>query len=157
MLSRIFWVGLAGLALVTGMILQDGGRMFHWADRHTDVAARTERAIEAGVERAVAGGVEKMQVVGSDGQEMDVTPETKRALADAVGRLVKAETNLAMLRVRDAGDKEMQAAQLRRDQARTEVETLKAAIDGQGQGNRDAIREQIRADIRETVRDAVGN
>ena len=157
MLSRIFWVGIAGVALVTGMILQDGGRVFHWADSHSDVSVRTERAIEASVDRAVAGSVEHMQVVDSDGQEMDVTPETKQALAAAVGRLVKAETNLAMLRVRDAGDKEMQAAQLRRDQARTEVETLKAAIDGQDQTNRDVIREQIRADVRAAVRDAVGN
>ena len=157
MLSRIFWVGIAGIALVTGMIIQDGGRLFHWADRHTDVSVRTERAIEASVERAVAGSVDRMQVVDSAGREVDASPEAKRALAEAIGRLVKAETNLAMLRVRDAGGKELQAAQLSRDQARTEVETMKAAIDGQDQANRDAVRDQIRQEIRDTVRDAVGN
>jgi hypothetical protein len=164
MASRIFWVLISGLALVTGMVLQDGGRIFSWADDRTDISARTERAIEAGVERAVEGSLDSMQVVGSDGRRIDVAPETKRALADAVGRLVKAEAELAVLGIRDASDQEIQAASVVRDKARVEVETLKAQIEQQEQlsgGDRDVVREQIRTrirdDIRETVRDAVRN
>ena len=164
MASRIFWVFIAGLALVTGMVLQDGDRIFSWADDQTDISAKTERAIEARVERAVESSFDKMQVVGSDGRRIEVTAETKRALGDAVGRLVKAEAELAVLGIRDASDEDMQAATVRRDQARAEVETLKAQIEQQedvAAGDRDAVREQIqskvREDIRDTVRDAVKN
>jgi hypothetical protein len=95
---------------------------------------------------------------------LDLSPETKRALASAVGRLVKAEANLALLGIGDADDKEMAAAQQRRDQARTEVETLKAEIDRQRQASQSQsalveqrIRDQVREQVREEIRDAVGN
>ena len=99
-----------------------------------------------------------MQIVGSDGEEIDVPAEAKRALADAVGRLVKAETELALLRVREADKKEIEAATVRRDRARAEVETLKSRIERQkatSDGKRDAIRDQIRDDIRDDIRDTV--
>jgi hypothetical protein len=101
-----------------------------------------------------------MEVVGSDGQKIEVSPETKRELAGAVGRLVKAETDLAFLRVRDGGDGEVTAAQADRDRAKADVDRLQAQIEQRKEvmdGQADAIREQIRADVRETVRDAVGN
>lgn len=161
MASRIFWVLAAGLALVTGMVLQDGGQIMAWAD---ESEVRTERAIEAGVERAVVASVDRMQVVGTDGRDIAVTPQTRRALAEAVGRLVKAEAEIAVLGIRDASDAEIQAATVVRDQARTEVETLKAQIERQDQLSdseraaiRDQIRTTIREDVRDTVRDAVRN
>jgi hypothetical protein len=157
MLSRIFWVGLAGLALVTGMILQDGD-MFGWRG-HDDAAARVDDAVAVFTDRG-----DRIRVVGSDMHDVDLSPETKRALASAVGRLVKAEGNLALLGIGNADDKEMAAAQLRRDQARTEVETLKAEIDRQRQVSRSGsalveqqIRDQVREQVREEIRDAVRN
>jgi hypothetical protein len=157
MLSRIFWVGFAGLALVTGMILQDGD-MFGWRG-HDDAAARVDDAVAVFTDRG-----DRIRVVGSDMHDVDLYPETNRALASAVGRLVKAEGNLALLGIGDADDKEMAAAQLRRDQARTEVETLKAEIDRQRQVSQSEsalveqqIRDQVREQVREEIRDAVRN
>jgi len=161
MLSRLFWIGIAGIALVTGMVLQDGHRIFSWADdRTTD--SRIDRAVDSGIDRVVDRSFDNMQVVGSDGREIDVPPEAKRALGDAIGSLVKAETELALLRIGDGNSQEMEAAQAARDHARANVDRLKAQIERQGQAptaERDVIREQIRSeireDIRETVRDAV--
>lgn len=176
MASRIFWVMIAGLALVTGMVLQDGVSIFGWNDR---VSERVDRAVDRSVDRSIDRTVDRsvdrtvnrldpgldrtmdhVQVVGAGGHEMQVSSQTKRQMAEAVGRLVKAEADLAVLKVRDGSDEEVQAASLRRDQARTEVETLKAQIEQQdslSQGDRDAVRDTIREDIRDTVRDAVQN
>ncbi len=164
MASRIFWVFIAGLALVTGMVIQDGDRIFSWADDQAGISTKAEKVVQARVEQAVESSFDKMQVLGSDGRPIDVPPETKRALGDAVGRLVKAEADLAILGLRDGSDEAMQAAMVRRDQARAEVETVKAQIEQQkdvSAGERDAVREQIQTkvqeDIRATVRDAIKN
>jgi hypothetical protein len=157
MASRIFWVLVSGIALITGMVLQDGDRIFAWAD-DTDITASTERAINARVERAVERSVDKMQVVGPDGREIDVPAETKRALGDAVGRLVKAEADLVILKVHDGSSEEIQAASIRRDQARTDVETLRAQIEQQDRASergRDVVGEQIQRKVREDVRTAI--
>jgi hypothetical protein len=155
---------ISGLALVTGMVLQDGGRIFSWADDHAGISTKTERAIQSSVDRAIDRGFDKMQVVGSDGREIAIPADTKHALGEAIGRLAKAEAHLAILGIRDGSDEELQAAKVRRDQARTEVETLKAQIEQQkdvAAGERDAVRaqiqDQVREDIRATVRDAVRN
>jgi len=163
MASRIFWVLLAGLAIVTGMVLQDGDRMFSWGN-HREISTSTERTIEARVERAVERSIDEVPVVRVDGRAVEVTAETRRALGDAVGRLVKAEADLAVLKIRDGSEEETQAATIRRDQARTEVETVKAQIERQdrlaerdGNAIRDEIRREVREDVRDTVRDAAGN
>jgi hypothetical protein len=153
MLSRIFWIGIAGIALIAGIIVQEGDGLFSWGDDH-HVSTKVDRAIEARVER----GFDKMQIVDSGGREIELSRETKREFGQAIGRLVKAEANLAVLGVRDASDEEIQAAKVRRDQARTEVETLKARIEQQKQvsaHDRDAVREQIRQEIRDDVHSAV--
>ena len=92
MLSRIFWISFAGIALIAGMALQDGG-IFSLADRTPD-HAKAEQTIEARIETAIDRSFDKMHVTGSDGEEIDVPAKTKRAMADAVGRLVKAEADL---------------------------------------------------------------
>lgn len=137
MLSRIFWVGIAGMALVVGMVIQDGDWIFDSVER------------ELTVEQAVA---------------TDVPPETRRALADAVGRLVKAQAELAMLKVGDESAAEIQAAETRRAEARADVDRLEAEIRNQGQAaaiEQKAVRDQVRTEIREgvrtTIREAVGN
>jgi hypothetical protein len=159
MLSRIFWIGIAGIALVGGLIMQGRGGIISWgddADHKRSVAHRIETKVDAAIDHSF----DKMQVVGKDGEEIDVSSETKRELAGAVGRLVKAETDLAFLSVRDSSDEEMKAAQARRDRAKADVETLKDRIERQTEvadDQADAVREQIQADVRETVRDAVRN
>jgi hypothetical protein len=159
MLSRIFWIGIAGIALVGGMVLQGGRGIFSWgddADHERSVAERIETHVDAAIDRSF----DKMEVVGSDGKKIDVSPETRRELAGAVGRLVKTETDLAFLRVRDGGEGEVAAAQASRDRAKADVDRLQASIEQRKQamdGQADPIREQIRADVRETVRDAVRN
>jgi hypothetical protein len=162
MLSRIFWVGLAGIALLTGMILQNGDDMLSWTG-YRDLSATAELAAEAKVDRALDRSFDRMSVVGADGQEIDVPAQTKRALARAVGELIKAETNLALIRIGDESDRELRSANARRDRARAEVDRLKAEIERQDQSpqDRDRLREQIRTEIQEdiqaTVRDAVRN
>ena len=156
MLSRILWILAAGIALVAGMLVQDRW-IFGWTDQ-PDVSAKTEQAVEARVERAIDRSFDKMQVVGPDGSEIDVPGQTKRALAEAVGRLVKAETELAVLRISDGRDEEMQAARARSEQARADVDRLKTEIKRLEKGaNRenDALREQIRQEIREDIRASV--
>jgi hypothetical protein len=157
MAGRIVWIGIAGLALATGMVLQDGPKIWTLAAQ-SEITTKGERAIDAKIDAAIDRGIAKMEVTDSGGRAIDVAPETKRAMADAVGELVKAETDLALLKVRDGGDEEMQAAETRRDQARTQVETLKADIEKQREaaGTQDgAVRTQVRDEIRDEVREAV--
>jgi hypothetical protein len=157
MLSRIFWVSLAGIALVAGMILQSDSGMFGWGD-HRDISAKAERTIEDKVERAIDRSFDKMQVTGSDGSEIEVPVETKRAMAGAVGRLVKAETSLAMARAGDSSDGEVAAARIQRDKARAEVDRLEAQIRGYDRAaasEKNALREQIRREVREDIRASV--
>jgi hypothetical protein len=161
MLSRIFWVGIAGIALVAGMALQDGGWLFDSVERELGVEQAIDRSVDRTVDRAVDGSVHRLQVVGSDGRQVDVSPETKRALAEAVGGLVKAEADLAVLRVRGGGDSpELQAANARRAHARAEVDRLKAEVKAQEQlasVERDALRDQIRREVRDEIREATRN
>jgi len=157
MAGRIFWIGVAGVALVTGMVVQDGDEMFGWG--HDDeVSTRIDRRIDRSVDRAVDRSVARIQIKDSDGREIDVPAESKQAFADAIGRLVKAEADYAVLRVRDGNREERAVARARRDHARAEVETLKDAIKQHEKGRhevREQIRRGVRDDVRETVRDAV--
>jgi len=157
MLSRIFWIGIAGIAIVAGMVLQNGRSILSWSDGPDHARSQL---IESRVDSAIDRSVDRLQVVGPDGEDVNVSPEAKRALADAVGRLVKAETELALLKVRDAGKAEIQAATDRSDRARAEVETLKSRIERQEARSRDqrhAIRDQVRDDVRDALRDVGGN
>jgi len=159
MLSRIFWIGIAGIALVAGMVMQDGNRIISWGD-DADAARGAGHKVEMSVDSAIDRSFDKMTVVGSDGEEIEIPAETKRAMGEAVGRLVKAETELALLRVRDGSKPETEAATVRRDQARADVETLKDRIENQKtivEGKREAVRNQVRQEVRETVREAVRN
>jgi aminopeptidase N len=158
MLSRIFWVGIAGIALVAGIALQDGNWIFGSGDRGIDVGI--DRTVDRTVDRAVDRSVDRMQVVGPDGQQIAVSPDTKRALAEAVGRLVKAEADLAVLRVRGGDSPELQAAIARRAHTRAEVDRLKAEVRQQEQlasVERDALRDQIRREVRDEIREAARN
>ena len=162
MLSRIMWISVAGIALIAGIAMQDGDWMFGWNDR-TEISSKADRTVEARVDRAIERGFEKMEVVGSDGVEIEVPAETKRAMADAVGRLVKAEADLAMARIGEDDEDAIQAAQARRNKARADIDRLKVqmqAYERAASSDNDALREEIRReiqeDVRASVRDAVG-
>lgn len=158
MLSRIFWVGIAGLALVTGMVLQGDFGLLGFGDRAIDT--RIDRTVDRTVDRAVDRSVDHLRVVGADGRQVTISPDTKRALVEAVGRLAKAEADHAVLRIGDAGEEEMRTATARRAEARAEVDRLKAEIERQEEAaatDRDAIRDEVRREIRDSVREAVRN
>ena len=153
MLSRILWIGLAGIALIAGIAWQGGSGFFSW-DHDTD------RSVSQRVDAAIDRSIDKMQVTGKNGEPIDVPPETKRALAHAIGRLVKAETDLAMLRIRDGSEQDLAAANARRDKAKADVEAIKDQVERQQRlagDQRHELRDQIRADVRESVREAVRN
>ena len=152
MLSRIFWVLLAGVALVAGAATQ-GNLLFGWGDDR-----EKEAAIEARVERSVEGRVSKMEVADSDGRTIHVRPETKRELGHAIKRLVSAEAEVALARVTDESDAAIQATRARRDAARADVVRLKAQIHREEQlskAGRDALRTKIRENVRQSVREAI--
>ena len=162
MLSRIFWIGLAGIALIGGMILQGGGGIFSWGD-HREISAKMDGSVEERIDRAIDRSFDKMTVMGTDGEEFDVPAETKRAMASAVAELVKAETDLAVARVGEDDEEAVKAAQARRAKARADVDRLEAEIrklDRASSGDREAIREQIKREVQEdisgTVKEAVG-
>ena len=157
MASRIFWFLIAGFALIGGIILQDGNKIFSWGE---EANQSIEQRIEARVDRAIDRSVDEMRVVDSDGEQVDIPVEIKRALADSVARLVKAEAELAVLQVKDASTDEVEAAQVVRDKARADVETLKAKIESQKElsdEGRQTARDEIRDDGRDEIRDAVRN
>ncbi|HET9353465.1 MAG TPA: hypothetical protein VFO32_05670 [Sphingomicrobium sp.] len=162
MLSRIFWVGVAGIALIAGMALQDGPRIISWD--HDEPPVHKASSIDEKVDRALDRSFDKMHVTDADGEEIDVPAKTKRAMADAVGRLVKAEADLAMARIGEDDQEAMKAASARRDKARADIDRLKAEIkeferaaQGEDEALREEIRSEIRAEVRDSVRDAVGN
>ena len=156
MLSRIMWVSVAGLALIAGMALQNDWA-FSWDD-DAEVSERAVRSVEERVDRAIDRSFDNMQVHGSDGKEIDVPAETKRAMADAVSRLVKAETDIALAKVGDDDEKAIAEASIRRDKARADVERVKVEIksfERAAQSEHDAVQEQIEREIREDVRASV--
>jgi hypothetical protein len=158
MLSRILWISFAGIALIAGIAVQDGGVFFGWTNDH-DKSVSIERKIEEKVDRAIDRSFDHMQVETADGREIDVPAETKRALGDAVGRLIKAEADLAVARAGVGEDQDMKSAQGRRDQARAEVDRLKTEIKSyEGRAtpsHSEAISEHIEREVKEDVRDRV--
>ena len=57
MLSRIFWVGAAGIALVAGIMLQDGDWIFGSNDRSIDAAI--DRTVDRSVDRTVDRAIDR--------------------------------------------------------------------------------------------------
>jgi len=154
MASRIFWILLAGAALATGMVVQDGSRIFSWddGDHHKAVRAEVNREIDREMDKSL----KEKDVVTFEGNEIRVTPEQEHALTQAIARLVKAESDLAIMKVRNPSDAEVQAAKTQRDQARTEIEQLKAQIHDQQASRKDAEEARREAsEIRDEIREAI--
>ena len=158
MLSRILWIGVAGIAIVAGIAFQDGDRFFGWDDDRSHRSSRADRAAESRIDRAIDRSFEKMEVTGPDGKEVEVSAETKRELADAVSRLVKAEADLAMLRIGDGSEEEIKAARARIADARGDIDRVKARIksaERAAETEHDALAEEIRREVREDVRASI--
>ena len=157
MLSRIMWIGIAVIAIVAGIAFQDGRSMFDWHDKAHSL--KSEHA-ESRIDRAIDRSFEKMEVIGGDGKEVEVSAETKRELANAVSRLVKAEADLAMLRIGDGSDEEIAAARAEIADARGDIDRVKVRIksaEGAAKAEHDALAEEIRRDVRESIRESVRN
>lgn len=159
MLSRIFWFSVAGIALVAGIVTQDG--IFGWHDKAHSL--KSDHA-ESRIERAIDRSFERMEVTGPDGREVEVPAETKRELADAVRRLVKAEADLAMLRIGDGSEEEVKAARDRIADARADIDRVKVqmksaerAVQTEHDALAEEIRREVREDVRESIREAVRN
>ena len=153
MLSRILWIGVAGIAIVAGIALQDGNRIFSWDNDPPHRTSASEH--ESRIDRVIDRSFEKMEVIGPDGEEVEVPAETKRELADAVSDLVKAEADLAMLRIGDGSDEEIAAARKRIADTRAHIDRVKNRLERAERGptvDRDAMREQIRREVQEDVR-----
>ena len=127
MAGRIFWIGVAGAALSPGWWFRTATGLWHCRrirgfeqDRSSSRPQRRSRR-RPQCRQNTDHRPRRTQI--------DVPPESKRDFADAVGRLVKAEADLCVLRVRDGNRQERAAARARRDHARAEVETLKDAIE----------------------------
>ena len=79
-------------------------------------------------------------------------------MASAVAELVKAETDLAIAKVSDGSEEELNAARARREKARAEVDRMEEQIrnlDRASPSERDALREQIKREVQEDVRESV--
>ena len=159
MLGRILWIGVAGVAIVAGIAFQDGDRFFGWHDEAREHRwSGEERETDSRIDRVIDRSFEKMEVTGSDGEEVEVSAETRRELADAVSRLVRAEADLAMLRIGDGSEKEIKAARDRIADARSDIDRVKVQIksaEGSAKAEHDALAEEIRREVREDVRESI--
>lgn len=134
-MGRFGYIAVAGAALVAGMIVQGDINL------GSDHDGR-DRTVEI--------------ISGGDGQSGEIDRATKRALAQAVKELVRAEGSLIAARM----DDDMPAAAIkqaerRRDLAKQAVDRIAADAKAESRGNRDALRHNIRDEVREGVRDAV--
>ncbi|HET9355579.1 MAG TPA: hypothetical protein VFO42_05385 [Sphingomicrobium sp.] len=147
MAGRLAWIIAGGAAVVGGMAIQDGDFFSFKDERHVD--REIDEAIDEATE--VRRDSARIVVAGRAGSD----DAAVAAMTDAVGNLVKAEAALAAAQIGPNTDpEEVQVARARRDEARGEVERLKAemaARDG-SLAARDAVREQVRREVREAVR-----
>lgn len=157
MAGRIAWILAGGAAVVGGMMMQDRV-MFGWDDHEPRVERHAEVKVGSIVDDVIDSQTDRLTVVTDDGAAVDVPPEVKRQMAQAVADLVRAEAALAVADVRDQPRDQMRAARDRRDAARDRVDKLAEQIEDREQREdvRDSKRE-IRDKIRSEIRDALRN
>jgi hypothetical protein len=152
MLSRLFWIGLAGVALVAGIALQDGREMLAWTGGD-EIGLASERIIEARVEHAV-----EERFAGREERSGSPDWDAKHEFATAVRELVGAEAHLVAVRIGGESEEEVREAEVRRDAARATVDRLKQELERQEQLSRQErieLRDQIRTETREAVREQI--
>lgn len=154
--GRFGYFLVAGAAIVGGMVIQgdvDLGSDHDGHDRTVKISTGGDDEIDRTVDRIVDRATDKMEIRGDDGQAVATDRATKRALAEAVKELVRAEGSLIAARM----DDDMPAAAIkqaeqRRDLAKQAVERIANDAKAESRGNRDALRQNIRDEIRDAVR-----
>lgn len=156
MAGRLAYFLVGGAAIFTGMIVQghiDFGSNHEAHDRIVKVGSGGDGEIDRTVDRIVDRATDKIEIDGDDGQAVATDPATKRALAEAIKELVRAEGSLIAARM----DDDMPAAAIkqaeqRRDLAKQAVDRIAADAKAESRGNRDALRQNIRDEVRDAVR-----
>ena len=134
-MGRFGYFAAAGAAILGGMVFQ--GDIDVGSDQHGP-----GRSIEISSD--------------DDGKSADVDRATKRALAQAVKELVRAEGSLVAAKLDDdTPAAAIKQAEHRRDLAKQAVDRLADDAKAQSRGNRDAVRRNIKDEVRDGVRDAV--
>jgi hypothetical protein len=156
MAGRFAYFLVGGAAIVTGMIVQgdiDLGSDHQGHNRIVKVSSGGDGEIDRTVDRIVDRATDKIVIDGDDGRVFATDPATKRALAEAVKELVRAEASLIAARM----DDDMPAAAInqaeqRRDLAKQAVDRIANDAKADTRGNRDALRQNIRDEVRGAVR-----
>jgi Asp-tRNA(Asn)/Glu-tRNA(Gln) amidotransferase A subunit family amidase len=154
--GRIAWILAGGAAIIGGMMMQDR-LMFGWGDDGPRTPRHSEVEVGSIVNEVIGAQTDRLTVVSDDGAGIDVPPEVKRKMAQAVADLVKAEAALAVADLRDQPRDQLEALRDRRAAARDRVDQLADQIkdEEQREGVRDSkheIRDQIRSEIRDALR-----
>lgn len=145
-----FLVGAA--AIFTGMVVQGDVHLGSGHQRIVRVSG-PDREIDRAVDRIVDRATDKIEIDGDDGQPVAADPATKRALADAVKELVRAEGSLIAARMDDnTPGAAIRQAEQRRDLAKQAVERIANDAKAESRGNREALRQDIRDEVRAAVR-----
>src|SRR6478672_2661457 len=135
-----FLVGAA--AIVTGMIVQgdiDLGSHHEGHDRIVKVSSGGDGEIDRTIDRIIDRATDKIEIDGDDGRAVATDPATKRALAEAVKELVRAEGSLIAARMDDDTPAAViKQAEQRRDLAKQAVDRIAADAKAESRGNRDA-------------------
>jgi hypothetical protein len=149
MAGRIAYLMVAGSAIVGGMYFQgdldfDGDRdrrsVTVHESRDRDIDRRIDRIVDRETRRASRGGE-------------TVDAATKRALAEAVAELVRAEGSLVAIKLDGNIPAEaIKQAEHRRNLARQAVDRISDEVKVQSRGDRDELRQTIRDEVRAAVR-----
>ena len=155
MAGRFAYMLIAGGAVVGGMIFQGDIDLFGDSDQRVASQVTVDRDEDA-VDRVIDRVADKMVVVDGDGETADIDPATKRALAEAVAELVRAEGSLIAAKLDDdMPDAAIKQAEQRRDLAKQAVDRLADNAKAETRGNRDALKQNMRDEVRDGAREAV--
>jgi hypothetical protein len=156
MAGRLAYFLVGGAAIVTGMVVQgdvDLGSDHVGHDRIVRISSGSDGEIDRTVDRIVDRATDKIEIDGDDGQAVATDPATKRALAEAVKELVRAEGSLIAARMDDdMPATAIKQAEQRRDLAKQAVDRIANDAKAESRGNRDALRQKIRDEVRAAVR-----
>lgn len=160
-MGRFGYFAVAGSALVAGMVVQgdiDLGSDPDGRDRAVDVVRDRDGKIDRTVDRIVDRATDRIEIRADDGRPVATDRATRRALAEAVKELVRAESSLIAAKMNDAlPPAAIKQAEHRRDLARQAVERITDDAKAESRGDRDALRKSIRDEVRAEIRDALRN
>lgn len=161
MAGRIVWIGIAGAALVTGMVVQgdvDIGSELgdHGDDVRVERSVRVDRDLNRRIDRIIDRATRGIDSRGADDKPIEENPVIRRQMAGAIAEYLRAEVSLATAKSDDKLPKAaLDQAEQRRDAARLAVDRLADEAKAVSRDDRDEIRENLRDEVRDAVRDAV--